>query len=185
MPVEKQQNAFLRFIRRRSSDLWLAIQTAPTTGWKAWLPCVLMYAAIALSIGFASGVYSVQLLDIEKFWFLPVTLLLFPSIPEELFFRGLLIPRDCQGWNRRTAFYIILSATAFTLWHPLNAMTINPTAQPFFLDLAFLVIVLLLGVTCALSYILSKSFWVPVGIHWLTVVIWVILLGGRNLVLEG
>ena len=36
---------------------------------------------------------------------------------------------------------------------------------------------------CSIGYILSRSLWVPVLIHWVTVVVWVSFLGGRNLLL--
>lgn len=171
--------------RQLSRDLWQAIKTPPVENYRKWIPIVFIYALAALAIGFASGIYTVQLLDIQRFWFLPLTLLLFPSIPEEFFFRGLLIPRNAieLPWQRSVA-YIVVSAFAFTIWHPLNAVTINPTAKPFFLDFYFLIIVFLLGVTCGLGYLYSRSIWVPVLIHWLTVVAWVLFLGGRNLVLE-
>ena len=70
------------------------------------------------------------------------------------------------------------------MWHPLNAVTVNRSAIPVFLDPAFLVIVAALGLTCGYSYVVSQSIWVPIFIHWATVVVWVLFLGGRNLVLE-
>jgi predicted Abi (CAAX) family protease len=76
------------------------------------------------------------------------------------------------------------STLLFVAWHPLNALTINPSAPALFLDPAFLLISAALGITCGYSYVVSKSLWVPVLIHWATVVVWVFFLGGRNLVLE-
>jgi len=184
-PTELNSALAVPRFRQLLADLWAAIKTAPG---KEYLKCVwivLAYSLAALIIGFTSGIYIVQPLDIQKYWFLPLTLFLFPSIPEEFFFRGLLIPRNAieLPWQRWVA-YVVFSAFAFTIWHPLNALTINPTAQPFFLAPFFLIIVFLLGLTCGLSYLLSRSIWVPVLIHWLTVVVWVFFLGGRNLVLE-
>ena len=72
----------------------------------------------------------------------------------------------------------------FVAWHPLNAATINPSAPTIFFDPAFLAITAVLGITCGYGYVVSKSLWVPVLIHWATVVAWVFFLGGRNLVLE-
>lgn len=188
MPDEPQTtelNLTIPTFRDLLSDLWTAIRTRPGRNFQSCIVIVALYGLAALAIGFASGIYSIQLLDLKKYWFLPVTLFLFPSIPEEFFFRGLLIPRDASElpWQRSVS-YVVFSAFAFTIWHPLNALTINPTAQSFFLDPAFLVIVFLLGLACGLSYVLSRSIWVPVLIHWLTVVVWVVSLGGRNLVLE-
>jgi len=80
--------------------------------------------------------------------------------------------------------FTLLSATLFTLWHPLNALTINPGAEALFCNPGFLLIVFCLGGVCSLSYIASRSLWVPIIIHWLTVVVWVLFLGGRNLLLQ-
>ena len=167
------------------ADLWNSIRTAPGKELTKCIWIVLAYSLAALLIGFSSGIYNFGQLDLQKFWFLPLTLFLFPSIPEEFFFRGLLIPRNAieLPWQRSVA-YVVFSAFAFTVWHPLNALTVNPTAQQFFLNPFFLVIVFLLGLACGFSYLLSRSIWVPVIIHWLTVVVWVLFLGGRNLVLE-
>ncbi len=173
------------FLRNRLADFWQAVATGPMKNVGIWLAIVATYSAAALTIGFSFGIYQVQPLDLAKFWFLPLTLVLFPCIPEEFVFRAMLLPRDLStGTWKRTAGYVLFSAVTFTLWHPLNALTINPTAQPFFLNVPFLIIVFLLGIACSLSYILSRSFWVPVAIHWSTVVVWVLFLGGRNLVLE-
>ena len=184
-PTELNAKITVPSFRQLLTDLWLAIKTPPGRSFTQCLGIALVYSLAALVIGFGSGIYTLQWLDIEKFWFLPLTLLLFPSIPEEFFFRGLLIPRNGLElpWRRSVA-YVIFSAFAFTIWHPLNALTVNPTARPFFLDVYFLAIVFLLGIACGASYLLSRSIWVPVLIHWLTVVVWVLFLGGRNLVLE-
>jgi uncharacterized protein len=167
------------------ADLWVSIRTAPGQEFAKCIWIMLAYSLAAISIGFLSGIYSLGALDLQKFWFLPLTLFLFPSVPEELFFRGLLIPRNASElpWQRSVS-YVVFSAFAFTIWHPLNALTVNPTAQQFFLNPFFLIIVFLLGLACGFSYLLSRSIWVPVIIHWLTVVVWVLFLGGRNLVLE-
>ncbi len=151
-----------------------------------WIPAVVLYGIIALAIGFGTQLYEIKSLDVAKFWYLPITLFVFPSVLEEFVFRGLLIPRDAldKGW-KHAMVWIIVSSLAFTLWHPLNALTINPTAQPFFLNLPFLVIVFCLGVACGVGYVASRSLWTAVFIHWLTVVTWVFFLGGRNLVIEG
>ena len=79
---------------------------------------------------------------------------------------------------------ILLSTLAFVAWHPLNALLLNHSAIPLFLNPWFLVITAALGITCGYGYVVSRSIWVPVIIHWTTVCAWVLLLGGRNLVLE-
>jgi predicted Abi (CAAX) family protease len=115
---------------------------------------------------------------------LPLWLLIFPSILEEAFFRGVLIPNNTKekGFGH-VVFYTLLSTSVFILWHPLGALTINPVAREIFLNPSFLFIVFCLGLICSLSYIYSKSLWWPIAIHWLTVLLWVLFLGGHNLVL--
>jgi predicted Abi (CAAX) family protease len=111
-------------------------------------------------------------------------LFVFPSFLEEAVFRGILVPNNSR--ERGTAYIIKValgSSVVFMLWHPFNALTINPRARDIFLDPAFLLITFLLGLTSSLTYIFSRSLWTPVIIHWLTVLLWVYFLGGHNLVL--
>ena len=151
---------------------------------KSLIP-VPFYVCASLTIGFHAGLFSVGIIDSPMLIILPFSLFIFPSLLEEAFFRGILIPNNAATQNKgRIVAYIAVSTAAFVLWHPVNALTINTTAAPLFLSPAFLLIVALLGITCSVSYILSRSLWTPIIIHWLTVVVWVIFLGGRNLLLE-
>lgn len=140
---------------------------------------------VSLAIGFQAGLFSTGIIDFPMLAVLPFSLFVFPSLLEEAFFRGILIPNDAASRSKpRIIAYIVLSTAAFVLWHPANALTINRTALGIFLDPAFLLIVTALGITCSVSYVLSHSLWTPIIIHWLTVVVWVIFLGGRNKLLE-
>lgn len=151
---------------------------------KAWA-LVPVYVVIALVVGFSSGLLQVEPLSSKIAFLLPVTLFVFPSLLEEMLFRGILIPRGTAEQGRWiTVRNIALSTALFVVWHPANALAFNHAAIPIFLDPWFLVIVTALGITCGYAYVISKSLWVPVLIHWATVVFWVLLLGGRNLVLE-
>ncbi len=99
-------------------------------------------------------------------------------------FRGLVVPNDVVSrGGARSAGYVLLSALLFTAWHPLNALTVNLDARALFLDPPFLVIVFLLGLVCAHAYVQSRSLWAPILVHFATVAVWVVLLGGRNLLL--
>jgi len=151
---------------------------------KSLIP-VPVYVCSSLVIGFHAGLFSVGIIDYPVLFVLPFTLFIFPSLLEEVFFRGILIPNNAATQSKsRIAVYIVISTATFVLWHPANALTINPAAAPVFLNPAFLMIVALLGITCSVSYIFSRSLWTPIIIHWLTVVVWVIFLGGRNILLE-
>lgn len=146
----------------------------------AWLP-VPFFAAAALAIGFSSGLFEVQLLTSPAAPVLPFTMFVFPALLEELFFRGILIPRNIRDrGQKKAALAIVLSTLAFVIWHPANALIFDPSVIPFFFNPAFLGITALLGITCGTGYVLSRSIWVPVIIHWATVILWVFFLGGTN-----
>lgn len=166
-------------------NLFQGLKTPPWRGpLKAWLPLP-FFTVFSLSLGLGSGLYQPVVLDSALFWFLPLSLIVFPSLLEEAFFRGILIPRDVarQG-TLKTVLAVISSTLIFVLWHPFNALLFNEMALTIFLDPVFLVIVAALGLSCAYAYIESGSLWVPIIMHWATVVVWVLFLGGRNLILE-
>jgi len=151
---------------------------------KAWA-LVPLHAAFALVIGLGSGLFRFELISAKLMPLLLITLFVFPSLLEEAFFRGVLIPRNIsERGAARSILAIAWSTLLFVAWHPVNALTINPSAPALFFDPAFLLMSAALGITCGYSYVVSKSLWVPVLIHWATVVVWVFFLGGRNLVLE-
>lgn len=154
---------------------------APLKAWALAPP----FAVIAVSIGFSAGLFQPGWLDSPITPLLPIILFVFPSLLEEIFFRGVLIPRDILDAGRaKTIWSVVISTLVFVAWHPFNALAFNPTAIPLFLDPWFLVIVGAMGFTCGFAYVLSRSIWVPVIIHWAAVTVWVVFLGGRNLVLE-
>jgi predicted Abi (CAAX) family protease len=144
-----------------------------------------VFAILAAAIGFGTGLLEVQWLDSPMALLLPITLFVFPSLLEEAFFRGVLIPRNVlDSGVARAAGAVAMSTVAFVVWHPINALAFNQAAIPLFLDPWFLLIVAALGITCGWGYVLSRSLWIPVLLHWMAVVVWVLFLGGRNLVLE-
>jgi len=146
---------------------------------------VLLFSIIAIWYGMASGIFTFGIIHSKLIYILPFTLFIFPSLLEETFFRAVLIPNDTKDKGAlKIIFYLSISTLLFVLWHPLNALTINPSAQDYFLDGRFLFIATLLGLVCGYTYIYSRSIWIPIAIHWLTVVVWVFFLGGRNLILE-
>lgn len=151
---------------------------------KAWA-LVPVFAIIALAVGFGASLFRFGWLDSPVTPVLPLILFVFPSLLEEAFFRGVLIPRDILASGHvKAGLSVVVSTLIFVAWHPLNALTFNPTAIPLFLNPWFLVIVGAMGISCGYAYVLSRSIWVPVIIHWAAVTVWVLFLGGRNLVLE-
>jgi predicted Abi (CAAX) family protease len=182
---DEQGMAMDRITEYLRCNLVLGFRKSPMNGRAVAYLLVPFYFAAAMVIGFWSDLFAVGLLDSSFIYVLPVCLFVFPSLLEEAFFRGVLIPIAAgEKPLPQVLFYILLSTACFVLWHPLNALTINPTAVSFFLNPFFLLIVALLGVTCSVAYIYSRSIWLPVIVHWATVVVWVIFLGGRNKILE-
>jgi uncharacterized protein len=104
---------------------------------------------------------------------LALLLAVVPAFGEELLFRGLLIPRS--GQKRRA---VLLSASLFVLWHPLQAWTIGPPWSAIFLDQWFLTIVFILGLLLGSIYARTGSLWPCVAVHWLVVLAWKAALGG-------
>ena len=170
-------------------NLWAGLKVNPLKVSKiSWIP-FLIYIPVSMAIGFGTGFFQLGVLkaDVWRMVMLPLTMIIFPSLLEEAFFRGVLIPRNIlidRGW-KGAAFAVVVSTFLFVVWHPVGALTINPGAREIFMDWRFLMITTALGLACGFAYVISRCLWVPVIIHWLTVLIWVFLLGGRNLVVSG
>ena len=172
----------LKYLRENPGK---ALLTSPLSApLKAWtiLP---LFMLMALLVGFGTGLLEFDPLETGFALLLPLTLFIFPSLLEELFFRGLLIPRTISDSGRAAVWRsILLSTLAFVAGQPVNPLLCKHSAIPLIVNPWFLVITAALGLTCGYGYVVSRSIWVPVIIHWMTVCAWVLLLGGRNLVLE-
>lgn len=143
--------------------------------------------AVALSFGFCSGFFTIQVLktDIWVMVALPISLFFIPSFFEEIVFRGFLLPhKEREVSTIHLLFYAAFSIVLFIAWHPINAMTINHPAFSMFTNPVFLSLAALMAIACTITYLKTGSLWVPIAIHWLTVVVWVFLLSGRNFVLD-
>jgi len=147
----------------------------------------LVYMAVVLPVGFYSGFFEIEVLQ-ANIWVmivLPISLFFIPSLFEEIFFRGFLLPHKERTVSTiHLLLYAVFSIVVFVVWHPVNAMTINHPAYPMFTNPVFLSLAALMGMACTTTYLRSGSLWVPVAIHWLTVLAWVFLLSGRNCVLD-
>jgi len=147
----------------------------------------LIYIAVALPVGFCSGFFTIEVLKTTNWVMiaLPISLFFVPSLFEEIFFRGFLLPhKERKVSIKPLVLYSFFSIAVFIAWHPINAMTINPLAYPMFTNPVFLCLAALLAIACTITYLKTGSLWVPVAIHWLTVVAWVFFLGGRNFLLD-
>ena len=165
-------------------NLLQGLRASPLKATKKSLYLLPYFVVSSLTLGFTAGIFEYKPLTSNIIAYLPFTLLVVPSIFEEIMFRGLLIPiNTLQSGTKSTLFYISISTILYVVWHPFVAL-LNPVSAIYFLNPYFLIIVAFLGVTCGASYVYSKSLWVPILIHWVTVLFWVMLLGGRNLILD-
>ncbi|MFM7640529.1 MAG: type II CAAX prenyl endopeptidase Rce1 family protein, partial [Cyanobium sp.] len=139
------------------------------------------YGAIALSLGWRSGFLPGRWRWVPWRQLLPraAALLVVPALGEELLFRALLLPSPLEGVAPLAlAPWVALSVGLFVAWHGLT-MRLRRHALPFSPgDPRFLTQVAVLGLACALAYVVSGSLWPPVLIHWLAVVVWRLGLGG-------
>ena len=110
-----------------------------------------------------------------------VSVLVHPAFVEELIFRALLVPRRTEAMPRSGLYARAgLALLVYVAAHPLNALLFWPAALPVFANPFYLTLASLLGLTCTAAYLISGSIWPPVAIHWLTVVLWLLLLGGQR-----
>ena len=179
---------FKAFFINRLIDVKRGLTTLPKGGDFLFSVVIfLIYMAVALPIGFFSGFFTLEVLktDIWVMIALPISLFFIPSLFEEIVFRGLLLPHRSRGVSTRPlVLYSVFSIAAFVVWHPVNAMTINHPAYTMFTNPLFLSLAALMGIACTITYIRTGSVWVPIAIHWLTVLVWVFFLSGRNFVLD-
>ena len=179
--------SILHFVAMRAvvDRLRGAVTTAPDARALGW--CALAYGAFlvcAVPIGLLSGVLRPGLPQATPAEMVAAALivLVHPAFVEEMIFRALLLPRH-PGLMRRGRLAIVI-AVALALYvgsHPLNAILFRPAALGLFSSPAYLTLAALLGLTCTAAYLISRSIWPAVAIHWLTVMAWLWLLGGRAL----
>ncbi len=142
---------------------------------------ITLYVIGALAIGFGTGFFKPGFLctDIHVYFILALSMIIFPSFMEEAAFRVLLLPHPSNLiGGHTTALSCIPSLSLYVAWHPFYA-SMSGAGIPIF-DVPFLSIVSILGITCTWLYLRTGSIWLPISVHWLTVIIWVFFLGGRN-----
>lgn len=132
-----------------------------------------IYALFSLGFGWRSHFLVWKPQPTRTILKIVATSLIAPAILEELFFRGILLPDPSSHVGMQT--YVarsLLSLSLFVVYHPLNALTFFPQAKQTFFDPVFLTLATALGIVCTFSYWQTSSLWLPIAIHWLTVVLW-------------
>jgi predicted Abi (CAAX) family protease len=165
-----------------SDRLRLATSTIPNL--EAWLyaaALLLVFTVIALPIGFWWGFLQLEVLTESWKTIIGIiaTSFLMPAVTEELVFRVFLLPHPIEKASVSVLWlWGCISLVLFVVYHPLNALSFFSKGRKTFFNWVFLLLAALLGVVCSLTYLQSGSLWIPVAIHWLVVVVWLLVLGG-------
>ena len=165
-----------------SERLSRAIATFPDLGNPNLIAAIGVYALFMLVLGLTTGFLHWDLCRSNKIIVrVMATSLITPAILEELFFRVILLPYP-SGKIAPKLYFIesVFSLCLFVIYHPLNATTFFPQGRKTFFNPIFLILATALGVVCTLSYWQTGSLWLPVSIHWLSVVLWLLCFGGLN-----
>jgi predicted Abi (CAAX) family protease len=165
------------------NDLRKAILTRPDA--RTWGACALVYLLFltcAAPIGLLSGLLRAGAPHLSATEMIAAGVLLLgrPALVEEIVFRGLLLPRDPRSIRRGRV--VAVAAAALIVYvgaHPLNALLTWPASLVVFGNPVYLLLTTFLGIACTAAYWISRSIWPPVVMHWVTVIVWLWLLGGQ------
>lgn len=159
-----------------------AIATFPDLGDRDVIVSISVYALFIMVLGVTTGFLHWDLCKSSKLIIrIVATSLIAPAILEELVFRVILLPYPSS--KIAPEFYLtqsVISLCLFIIYHPLNGITFFPQGRKTFFNPVFLVLATALGLVCTLSYWQTGSLWLPVLIHWLSVVFWLLCFGGLD-----
>jgi uncharacterized protein len=162
-------------IQKIFSRISSAFRTIPKRqDWVDVIALLTLFALIYLPIGFSLGFLQVEF---QSSWQIllgvSVSAFFMPGLNEEFLFRALLIPHPTEAISlKKRWLFIGFSWVLFLLYH------VHPWTPLFFRTPAFLIGAGLLGIVCTVSYLRSGSIWLPIFMHWLIVVIWLLGFGG-------
>jgi predicted Abi (CAAX) family protease len=132
------------------------------------------YGALALSLGWCRGWLPRRWRWVPWHQLVPraARLLVVPALAQEVLFRALLLPSALDGVRPLAMVpWVALSVGLFVAWHGLSARLKRGKLPIRRVDPRQLVQLSLLGLACALAFVVSGSLWPPVLIHWLAVVV--------------
>jgi len=171
--------------RTLANNVRVAFVTIPDR--QAWQRCALVYVLFlgcSLPIGLLSGLLHPGLARLAPAaaMLTIVTLLAHPACTEELIFRVLMLPRRIDRLPRGSRYTrVAIALIAFVAAHPLNARLFWPASIALFANPYYLGLAALLGLACSVAYVISGSIWPSILIHWISVTLWILLLGGQAL----
>jgi predicted Abi (CAAX) family protease len=142
-----------------------------------------LYGGLAFAYGRNSGFFEIKngFGNPVGFVLHAVRLFFVPALVEEIIFRVVLLPHPKEGvpgWQ--WLLWAALSLVLFILWHWLLAQTIHRSARQVLTDSRFLFLVGGLGIVLTGVYWATGSLWLVVFMHWITVLVWIYALGGKD-----
>ena len=165
-------------------NVWASVASWPPR--EAWLQCLQIFGLFVLcaaSIGSASGFLYFRLagLPLTALVLLPFSIAIRPAFVEEFLFRVVLLPRNTEDVPMRRLIAIAaIALAAFVVSHPVHGWLSRPADLNLFTSPVFLLIAALLGFACTITYWISKSIWPPFFLHWVSVLVWILFLGGAG-----
>lgn len=161
-------------------SLGKAIAPPNCSNWTFLLIAICIYILFTLALGLVTSFLQWNLCtSLTTIARIIVTSLIAPAFLEEILFRVWLLPYPGDNISLHTYLtWGTLSLFLFVIYHPLNALTFFPQGRDTFFDPIFLCLAAGLGIICTIVYYQTGSLWLPVLIHWLTVVIWLVCFDG-------
>lgn len=143
------------------------------------VPVSLIFFVLSWLVGHTGGIFTYDGIHRDVSLRFALGVFIQPCLTEEFVFRFLLTPKSCLLQPVTKSFAtIFFSSAVFVIAHPINAFFFNESLQKYAYDLHYLIIVFMLGVSCSIIYIKTASIWAPVWLHWVTVIVWLVFLGG-------
>lgn len=174
----------MEFLARIYEKVISAVLTIPTMkDWMVAIILLLIIMATCLPLGLWCNFLSIRIPELSaiKTIHILVNRFLFPCFAEELIFRVLLLPAKNSSIPIKTQLFLgAVSLTAYVASHPLNASLFYKQASEIFTNPFFLLLTTILGIACTLAYVTSGSIWTPIAIHWITIISWLLALGGYS-----
>ena len=170
-----------------SQRIVLSLTTIPTTA-TVWNKVVGISVATTSTAGFAA--IATGFINFPEDWdpspscnnpLQPISAFFFPSLLEELFWRGALIPSPSVTPINAILPVAGFVVTAHVLSHPIAAATIWPRGERIFGDPRFLLLATIVLGGATASYIVSGgSVWAAALTHGLPVALWRDFCGGEK-----
>lgn len=121
-----------------------------------------IFMSVTMALAYLSGAYIPDAkLNLNINFLVPLTFFLFVGLAEELIFRGFVFPTFEKGFG--TKLSIVITSLMFGFFHMNNKLSgIAEEYKP----LCCLFLAIEAGFLLNAAFLIRRSLWIPVGIHW-------------------